>query len=382
MSFIVAAMRREGIDARLLPEHSEVIKKSLRRNTGQCLPLSIIAESFMTRVKKLGLDPAKTALWTITASIACNLRMFPHHLAALLAAGGMKQASVYTGVFSFQDISLRLPIRAYTAYLLGGMLMKAACRIRPYETSPGATDRAMEKGAAVLRRAFGGETGLSDAIKQAVDLLSKVPARLPKPGRGRPKAAILGDLYVRDNDVMNQDLVRFIEQNGGEAVITPYSDYLRMIAGPYFRKWLVEREFLTVISSKAYLAMATRVDNRYRPMFEKILPAPNPQFNDHPKDILKEFGVRIEHNGESMENLLKVHYLKKHYPDLALFVQASPAFCCPSLVTEAMGEKIEQAFGVPVVSITYDGAGGLKNDAVVPYLRFPRNTAQQRAKTG
>ncbi|MEW6668794.1 MAG: acyl-CoA dehydratase activase [Thermodesulfobacteriota bacterium] len=72
--------------------------------------------------------------------------------------------------------------------------------------------------------------------------------------------------------------------------------------------------------------------------------------------------------GQSMDNLLKVFYIKRHYPDVSLFVQTSPAFCCPSLVTEAMARKIEERTGVPVVSITYDGTSGNKNDAVVPYL--------------
>jgi hypothetical protein len=57
---------------------------------------------------------------------------------------------------------------------------------------------------------------------------------------------------------------------------------------------------------------------------------------------------------------------------LALLVQASPAFCCPALVTEAMAHRIEQVTGVPVVSITYDGIGGSKNEVIVPCLKYPR----------
>ena len=36
-------------------------------------------------------------------------------------------------------------------------------------------------------------------------------------------------------------------------------------------------------------------------------------------------------------------------------------------------EFIEQKTGIPVVSITYDGTGGSKNDIVIPYLTYPRN---------
>jgi hypothetical protein len=71
-----------------------------------------------------------------------------------------------------------------------------------------------------------------------------------------------------------------------------------------------------------------------------------------------------------MDNLLKIFYTKKHYPDVSLFVQTNPAFCCPSLVTEAMAKEIEKKTGVPIVSITYDGTSTNKNEAVIPYLTY------------
>lgn len=82
-----------------------------------------------------------------------------------------------------------------------------------------------------------------------------------------------------------------------------------------------------------------------------------------------------------MDNLLKIFYLLQHYPDVALFVQASPAFCCPSLVTEAMAGEIEKKTGVPVVSVTYDGTGGNKNGVILPYLEYPRRTTERRVRT-
>jgi hypothetical protein len=112
-------------------------------------------------------------------------------------------------------------------------------------------------------------------------------------------------------------------------------------------------------------------------MFEPLLGEPMATFDDPPEKILAQFGVRIEHTGESLDNLLKVHYIKKHHPDIALFVQASPAFCCPSLVTEAMARRIEEVTGVPVVPITYDGTASPKNNSIIPYLQYPR-TAKRK----
>jgi predicted nucleotide-binding protein (sugar kinase/HSP70/actin superfamily) len=193
--------------------------------------------------------------------------------------------------------------------------------------------------------------------------------------------AVFGDLYSRDNRVMNQDLIRFIERHGGEVVTTPYSEYARMIANPYFRKWFFERRFFTLISSKALMTSITHMERTYYKMFEPLLKEPMATFDDPPEEILTQYGVRIEHTGESLDNLLKVHYIKKHYPDVTLFVQASPAFCCPSLVTEAMARRIEDVTGVPVVPITYDGTASRKNDIIIPYLQYPRSAVPRRRRT-
>ena len=72
----------------------------------------------------------------------------------------------------------------------------------------------------------------AEALAAVLEGFGKIPVEREQ----RPKVAVFGDLYSRDNRVMNQDLIRFIENHGGEVVTTPYSEYARMIANPYFRK--------------------------------------------------------------------------------------------------------------------------------------------------
>jgi hypothetical protein len=113
-------------------------------------------------------------------------------------------------------------------------------------------------------------------------------------------------------------------------------------------------------------------EKTYCRYFDKILGGPEPEFDGPPAKSLSEYNVRIENTGESMDNLLKIHHIMKCHPDVALFIQTSPAFCCPGLVTESMSREIERKTGVPIVSVTYDGTGGNKNDVIVPFLKFRR----------
>jgi hypothetical protein len=69
-----------------------------------------------------------------------------------------------------------------------------------------------------------------------------------------------------------------------------------------------------------------------------------------PKNVQAD-DVLIENMGESLDNLLKIYYVKKHYPDVSLFVHASPVSCCPALITGATARELEQNTGTPVVSI-------------------------------
>ena len=152
-----------------------------------------------------------------------------------------------------------------------------------------------------------------------------------------------------------------------------------MIARPYLRKWFVEGHYLNVLSSKAIYATVARLERIYYPYFNRILKEPPQVYDESPQNILSRYNLKIEHTGESMDNILKVFYIKRHHPDVSLFVQTSPAFCCPSLITEAMAREIEQKTGVPVVSITYDGTGGNKNESIIPYLKFPRKIGHQES---
>lgn len=73
-----------------------------------------------------------------------------------------------------------------------------------------------------------------------------------------------------------------------------------------------------------------------------------------------------------MENILKIQALTRQHPDLDLFIQTNPSYCYPSLVTEAMTTRIEEITGVPVVTIEYDGSVGIKNEDIIPYLKYRR----------
>ncbi len=373
---IAANLVRNGFDARVLEENQDIIRKSLRYNTGQCLPLNTIAQEFMDYIETHHLEPEKTLLWMGGSEIACNIRLFPYYIRSILDArgGGLEKAGVYVGNITFIDLSPRIGVEMYFAYMFGGFIRKIACKLRPYECNRGETDRAVDQALQIATDSFLGKQDRESAAREISRTFQKIKVDR---SRLRPQVAIFGDLYTRDNEIMNQGLISAIEQAGGEVVTTPYSDYLKMIAEPYLKRWWSEKLYGEVLVNKALLGLVNFLDRKYYRIFEPVLGDPYPLYPHSALEILARFNLMAQHAGESMENIVKVFSLMRLHPRISLFVQASPAFCCPSLVTEAMGRDIEAQTGIPVVSITYDGTGSPKNDVIIPYIQYAANSLRQ-----
>ncbi len=364
---LVANLKRIGIDARLLESNQQIISKSMAHNTGQCLPVNIIAQEYMEYIKKHDLNPEETMLWMFENKSSCNIRLYAQFIKNLLEqqGKGFEKADVYNGLITHLEISVSACYYAYFAYMLGGLLQELACKIRPYELVTGATDQALKDSIAILEQAFLGKTNLEKAVEAAVAVFDEVACEKTN----RPKVAIFGDVYVCDNNIMNQGLHKAIEQAGGEVITTPYSDYHKLVEDNRIRILINNGDYLKAAQMRLVSSFVKLVEEKYYRHFERYL-GPKPVINSKRLEHkLSQFNINPLLSGESYDNILKIFFILENHPDVALFVQANPAFCCPSLVTEAMTSEIKRITGVQVVTLTYDGTSEYKNDVIIPYLQ-------------
>ena len=80
---LVANLKRFGIDARLMKSSELIIKKSMAHNSGQCLPINIIAQEFIEYIEENNLEPENTMLWAIESKLSCNLRLYPEYIKSI-----------------------------------------------------------------------------------------------------------------------------------------------------------------------------------------------------------------------------------------------------------------------------------------------------------
>ncbi|HEY3389026.1 MAG TPA: acyl-CoA dehydratase activase [Prolixibacteraceae bacterium] len=363
-----AVLQNSGISALVAENTEESIKRSLSSNTGQCLPLNIIVQNAIDYIELNNLNPANTALWIMKSDLSCNLSMFPRFMKKLLDnyGKGMEQASVYVGDMIFYDISLLTAINAYLAYMFGGYIRKIGCGIRPYEKIKGTTDALIQQALTMLSDAFRQGTSKEAVLEKIIPGFESIEIEK----EDRPKVAIFGDLYVRDNDLMNQNLIKMVEKNGGEVVTTPYSEFIKIVVNTSIERLFKSGRYSEYVKIKFLKSLIPLVEDKYKKYFHRYNGESKVISSAETDEWLDRFGLKILQRGESLENILKIHTLIKQHPDLDLFIQTNPSYCCPSLVTEAMTSRIEELTGVPVVTIEYDGTAGIKNETIIPYLKY------------
>ena len=117
-----------------------------------------------------------------------------------------------------------------------------------------------------------------------------------------------------------------------------------------------------------------KVERKYYKIAECVLKDPFPVLNDKLFEKLDQYNLTLDHDGETVQNVLKVYALLEHYPDLSLFIHVNPIFCCPGLVSESIFKKVEKEIGIPIVSVTYDGTTAQRNHILAPYIHYLRQT--------
>jgi len=376
---IEAVLIKEGVDTRMVPLTEKTIQCGLRTNKGQCIPVNIIAQGYIDYIKDNLLDPAQTAVWCFESHVPCNIRLYPQLIKGIMEAsgGGMEKVDVYVGNLSMNDISIQASIEAYFAYMFGGMLRKIGCKIRPYEKEKGMTDKAVTEALNIFYNTLLGGRNKDDDLAKVIGMFKKIETIPAK----RPKVAVFGDLYARDNDVFNQDLIHCIEEYGGEVITTPFNELAKLVADPYIRRWFHEGLYMDALFTKTIMTLVGQLEKNYYKSFNELLHETALDTDFDYKDIYDNFAVKTQHFGESVDNLIKITALIKRHPDISLFVQTNPAFCCAGLVTEAMAQRIEEISGIPVVTLNYDGTGKNINQKVRPYIKYPRNKLKQGASS-
>ncbi len=364
-----AVFQHAGIEAELIEQTPDTIVRSIQLNDGQCLPVSILTQGILHTIQSRSLRPEQLAIFSNTDSqISCNLPQFPVMIKQTLTkiGHGLEQVDIRVSHYLPTDLPWEFVVGFYRAWLVSGLVQKMTHHVRAREKTAGATDRLAQRAEEKLFAAFRQGAPKEEVFREIVNDFSSVEVT-----SGRlPQVGIVGDVYVRDNEIFNQNLVRRLEKAGAEAVTISFFDTLGLLAATHFKSQWLDGSYIGLLRDKALYNTLNLFGRKLIKIAGSFFKNEAHTLKHDPLTYLQHHYLSIRHGGETSENLLKVYYLNENYPDLKFIIHVYPLFCCPGLISEAIYKKVERDLGIPIVSIAYDGTQTDKNKVLEPYLHF------------
>jgi len=300
-----------------------------------------------------------------TSSGPCRFGQYAEFIRGVLRRNGFESAHVlsstsansYDGIGAGSSDLTRTGWRGFIAAdLLTGMLL----RVRPYEVVAGSADRAFDAaigGVCEVMEKPGGSrhrlSRISDALRAGRDLLRGVKIT----GGHRPLIGIVGEIFCRNNEFSNSQLIRVLERHGAECWISGLSEWVHYVSWEE-KKNLARRESRFSLNRTKAIARhrIQRSDQvRLESLFTDDLKG---REEPHSIDELISLGEPYLPSeaalGEMILSVSRVIYLCQK--GAAGVVDISPFTCMNAIVSEAIYPKISRDFGsFPIKTFYFDG---------------------------
>jgi len=307
------------------------------------------------------------ALFMPTSDGPCRFGQYGPYIRGVLEEMGYGDVRVvsptcedgYNGVGEHADELLRTAWRA----LIGGeLLTKLLLRTRPYETEKGAADAAYDAALSDLcaaveargRNAKERMERLKESLARGRRMLRAVPADASAP---LPLIGIVGEIFCRLNSFSNDDVVRKVEEAGGECWISEVSEWLWYTNAAHvgllkrFRKHFTMEMFGAKLKwhfqHKDEMALQAVFGDDFRGYEE---PHDIREILELARPYLRPDGAL----GEMLLSVGKAVYLHAKGADGVLDI--NPFSCMNGIVSEAVYPRLSRdCDGLPVRVLYYDG---------------------------
>ncbi len=229
---VAAAFRACGVEAEVLPESDARTLELGRRYTSgkECYPCTLTTGDMLKCLTDNGADPDRAAFFMPSGTGPCRFGQYHRFHRLVLDQMGYKEVPIYSpdqsAVF-YEELGLvggsdfvRLGWQGCVAV---DLLQKALHETRPYEAHQGDTDQVYQKHLEAVCQVIERRGDLLAAMHEARRDFAAVPRTN---GRRRPLVGVVGEIYTRLNRFANEDVVRSIEELGGEAWMAGFCEWV------------------------------------------------------------------------------------------------------------------------------------------------------------
>lgn len=348
---ISAAFRSHNIDSRpLLKEDNEtfMIGKSYVRGS-ECMPAASTIGSFIHQLKQEG-KTDNASLFMPCTSGPCRFGQYARLHDMILQKENIDATIISPNSDSnYGEISGGLRLQLLKAIMVSDILFKLGCKLRPYEKVAGTTDKIINRYISIIEKVIEKKEKIKPYLISLNNELKKIELLDIK----KPLIGVVGEIYVRNSPFSNANLVRNIENNGGEVWTTPVMEWLHY-TGVIGRHKTIKDSIESFLSNK----ISHYLENKYMKIFDEFLHNRHePEIHSVINDGKKYMPDEIE--GEAILTIGRtIAFINQN---AKLVVNVSPFGCMPGTIGTSILKSLSNEYKVPVVSVFYDGETDFTN---------------------
>ena len=365
-----AAIRSIGFDAWPTSDSDErTLELGSRVTSGdECYPQKITMGDFLRIIEDEGRD--NVAFLMPTANGPCRFGQYLHLVQAKfdeLGYGDVPIISITSGdgYSSIGNYSKDLIRTAWRGVLCQDILMKLLLKTRPYELEKGSTDAAYMRSLEEVGEAVGLNSvshreriaAILPSMVRARDRFRAIPARYDC---SRPLIGVVGEIFCRQNTFSNFDLIRVVEEQGGECWLADIGEWVFYTDDEQRRRLIDEGRRFS--KDNAYRFLKSRIMRRdehavYAAFADDFVGYEEPE---DVREVLEMSFPYLPYTGALGEMVLssgKAIYLYGKGADG--IIDISPFTCMNGIVTEAVYPSLQKDLdNMPIRTFYFDGTQG------------------------
>jgi predicted CoA-substrate-specific enzyme activase len=355
---VAAAFKACGVDADVFPESDEETLYWGRKLTSgkECYPCILTTGDMVKLVKDPHFDHQRAAFFMPSGNGPCRFGQYHRFHRLVLDDLGFHHVPVYSpnqdetlysdlGIMGSQFTRL-----GWQGIVAVDLLMKKLLETRPYEKEKGKTDQVYQGSLKrVCETILKGED-LEGALQKSIEDFNKIDM---DELRTKPLIGVVGEIFVRLNRFANEDVIRKIEQFGGEAWIAPLTEWILYVNTIAKKRSLKKKSFSNLL--KVFLTDYYQKKDEHH--LEKVFKGQLRNFGEpKTRSIFKKAKPYIDSSfeGEAILSVGKtVDFAKRGASGV---VNIMPFTCMPGTIVSTLLKRYqEENNNIPILNMVYDG---------------------------
>jgi len=361
---LASAFQHCGINAEVLPESDKETADMGRKYVSDkgCYPCTVTTGDMIKKVMQPDFIPGKSAFFMPSGTGPCRFGQYNVFHRMVLDSIGYADVPIFSpnqDTTFYSDLGIvgkDFTMHAWRGIIAYELLNKCLHEVRPYEKNKGFADELYKN---YLQKLYLSLKSNNGNLEEILKDIREDFENLPKHKDRKPLIGIIGEIFVRSHKFSNENLIRKVESLGGEVWLAPVEEWIYYINLMGLKKALLKKEWSDIINFLLKKFFQKRIEHKLARHFNGFLKTLK---EPETKEILNKASPYLHSSfeGEAILSIGKcIDLLERGASGV---INAMPFGCMPGTIVTAILRGVYRDYGVPYISIPYDGTESPSTD--------------------